>query len=173
MSADEHICTVVSQQHRGWWDHALSAVPKAKVIVQPRNCGTANGILLPLLYIMARDPGARIVLLPSDHHVRDEQVLAAALQRAVQELLRGATRFYSLEFIRRQKIRTSAILCPAPETEQSRRSIDLSKNRTYRLLAIWSKPAHCGTPSLWPPELEHSYRYSFSASHKSSSVCRP
>jgi mannose-1-phosphate guanylyltransferase len=82
----EHICTVVSQQHRGWWDHALSAVPKAKVIVQPRNCGTANGILLPLLYIMARDPGARIVLLPSDHHVRDEQVLAVALQRAVQEL---------------------------------------------------------------------------------------
>jgi mannose-1-phosphate guanylyltransferase len=82
----EHICTVVSQQHRGWWDPALSAVPKAKVIVQPRNCGTANGILLPLLYIMARDPEARIVLLPSDHHVRDEPVLAAALQRAVQEL---------------------------------------------------------------------------------------
>ena len=86
VASPEHICTVVSQQHRGWWDHALSAVPKAKVIVQPRNCGTANGVLLPLLYIMARDPGARIVVLPSDHHVRDEPVLAAALQRAVQEL---------------------------------------------------------------------------------------
>jgi mannose-1-phosphate guanylyltransferase len=35
---------------------------------------------------MARDPDARIVLLPSDHHVRDEDVLAAALQRAVREL---------------------------------------------------------------------------------------
>ena len=88
VAAPEHICTVVSQQHRGWWDHVLSAVPKAKVIVQPRNCGTANGVLLPLLYIMARDPGARIVVLPSDHHVRDEPVLAAALQRAVQELSR-------------------------------------------------------------------------------------
>lgn len=86
VAPSEHICTVVSQQHRGWWDPALSAVPKANVIVQPRNCGTANGILLPLLYIMARDPEARIVLLPSDHHVRDEPVLAAALQRAVQEL---------------------------------------------------------------------------------------
>jgi mannose-1-phosphate guanylyltransferase len=64
----------------------LSAVPEANVIVQPRNCGTANGILLPLLHIMMRDPGARIVLLPSDHHVRDEQVLAVALRRAVQEL---------------------------------------------------------------------------------------
>ena len=88
VASPEHICTVVSQQHRGWWDHALSAVPKAKVIVQPRNCGTANGVLLPLLYIMARDPGARIVVLPSDRHVRDEPVLAAALQRAVQELSR-------------------------------------------------------------------------------------
>ena len=86
VASPEHICIVVSQQHRGWWNPALSAVPEAKVIVQPRNCGTANGILLPLLYIMARDPGARIVLLPSDHHVRDEQVLAVALQRAVQEL---------------------------------------------------------------------------------------
>lgn len=86
VASPERICTVVSQQHRGWWDRALTAVPKAKVIVQPRNCGTANGVLLPLLYIMARDPKARIVLLPSDHHVRDEPVLAAALQRAVQEL---------------------------------------------------------------------------------------
>jgi mannose-1-phosphate guanylyltransferase len=35
---------------------------------------------------MARDPDARIALLPSDHYVRDEQVLAAALQLAVQAL---------------------------------------------------------------------------------------
>jgi mannose-1-phosphate guanylyltransferase len=86
VASPEHICIVVSQQHRGWWDPALSVVPEANVIVQPRSCGTANGILLPLLYIMARDPEARIVLLPSDHHVRDEQVLAVALRTAVQEL---------------------------------------------------------------------------------------
>jgi mannose-1-phosphate guanylyltransferase len=61
-------------------------VPAANIIVQPRNCGTANGILLPLLYIMERDPEARIVILPSDHHVRDENVLAAALRHAVQEV---------------------------------------------------------------------------------------
>lgn len=86
IASPEHICTVVSQQHRRWWLHALSAIPKANIIVQPRNCGTANGVLLPLLYILARDPEARVVLLPSDHHVRDEQILAASLRRAVQEL---------------------------------------------------------------------------------------
>lgn len=61
-------------------------MPTANIIVQPRNCGTANGILLPLLHILGRDPEARVVILPSDHHVRDERVLAAALQCAVQEL---------------------------------------------------------------------------------------
>src|SRR5271170_1902386 len=61
-------------------------MPIANIVVQPGNCGTANGILLPLLYILARDPEARVVLLPSDHHVRDEQTLAVALQKAVLEL---------------------------------------------------------------------------------------
>jgi mannose-1-phosphate guanylyltransferase len=82
----EFICTIVSQHHRRWWSRGLSTMPKANIIVQPRNCGTANGILLPLLYILARDPEARVVLLPSDHHVRDEQTLAAALQKAAVEL---------------------------------------------------------------------------------------
>jgi mannose-1-phosphate guanylyltransferase len=82
----EYICTIVSQHHRRWWRPALSAMPTANIVVQPRNCGTANGILLPLLYILARDPEARVVLLPSDHHVRDEEALAVALRLAVQEL---------------------------------------------------------------------------------------
>jgi mannose-1-phosphate guanylyltransferase len=82
----DHGCVVVSQRHRRWWDSALTGVAAANTIVQPRNCGTANGILLPLLCILERDPEARVVILPSDHHVREEEVLAAALQRAVQEL---------------------------------------------------------------------------------------
>jgi len=79
-------CIVVAHHHRRWWDPELAAEPKSNIIVQPINRGTANGILLPLLHIMARDPDARIVLLPSDHHVRDEPVLAAALQEAVRKL---------------------------------------------------------------------------------------
>jgi mannose-1-phosphate guanylyltransferase len=79
-------CIVVARHHRRWWDAELSAEPTSNVIVQPRYRGTANGILLPLLHIMARDQDARIVLLPSDHHVRDEPVLAAALREAVRKL---------------------------------------------------------------------------------------
>jgi mannose-1-phosphate guanylyltransferase len=53
---------VVSQRHRRWWEPALAGVAAANIIVQPRNCGTANGILLPLLHIMERDPEACVVI---------------------------------------------------------------------------------------------------------------
>lgn len=80
------ICTIVAHQHRRWWESALRTLPASNVIVQPDNRGTANGILLPLLHIMHRDPDARVVLLPSDHYVRDEAVLTRALRKAVAQL---------------------------------------------------------------------------------------
>jgi len=39
----------------------------------------ANGILLPLLHIVECGPSAQMVVLPSDHHVRKEAILARAL----------------------------------------------------------------------------------------------
>lgn len=86
VAAPEHICAIVAQEHRRWWEGSLGAVPAANIIVQPKNRGTANGILLPLLHILERDPDARIVLLPADHHVRDEAVLAQSLRSAVSRL---------------------------------------------------------------------------------------
>jgi mannose-1-phosphate guanylyltransferase len=88
LSDSAHICVVVAAQHRRWWQPALRALPAGNVIVQPQNRGTANGILLGLLTIARRDPAARIVLLPSDHHVRQEAILAAALRAALPQLER-------------------------------------------------------------------------------------
>lgn len=82
-------CVVVAEQHRRWWQEPLQTLPAANVIVQPQNRGTANGVLLSLLHIRARDPGARIVLLPSDHHVQEEGNLAASLRGAVERLAAG------------------------------------------------------------------------------------
>jgi mannose-1-phosphate guanylyltransferase len=80
------ICAVVAAQHRRWWQDALGSLPERNVIVQPQNRGTANGILLPLMHILRRDPSARIVLLPSDHHVLQEAVLTASLKDALEQL---------------------------------------------------------------------------------------
>jgi mannose-1-phosphate guanylyltransferase len=76
------LCAVVADQHRQWWHDPLRRLPDANVFAQPENRGTAHGILLPLLQIAARDPDAIVVLLPADHHVRDEPVLADSLRRA-------------------------------------------------------------------------------------------
>jgi len=84
----ERICAVVAREHRQWWEPALAWLPPKNVIVQPSNRGTANGILLPLLHILQRDPDARIALLPSDHNVRDEVTLERSLRRAIGRLAR-------------------------------------------------------------------------------------
>ncbi|MGH8295208.1 MAG: sugar phosphate nucleotidyltransferase [Steroidobacteraceae bacterium] len=86
VSSQSHICAVVAEQHRPWWEGALRPLAAGNVVVQPQNRGTANGILLPLMHILFRDPSARVVLLPSDHHVLREHVLASALQDAVEQL---------------------------------------------------------------------------------------
>jgi mannose-1-phosphate guanylyltransferase len=78
----ERICAVVADQHRHWWSQQLQSLPPGNVIAQPRNRGTANGILLPLLQILRRDPQAHIVLLPSDHYFADEREFAHWLRVA-------------------------------------------------------------------------------------------
>jgi mannose-1-phosphate guanylyltransferase len=82
----DHICVVVAAQHRRWWEPMLSEMPKSNIILQPSNRGTGNGVLLPLLHILARDPNAHIVLLPSDHYVRDEPALVSTLRLAAGAL---------------------------------------------------------------------------------------
>ncbi len=82
----QRICAVVASKHRDWWQTALQQLPVDNVVIQPGNYGTATGILLPLLAIMAQDREATIVILPSDHHVEDEMVLADALHEAVRAL---------------------------------------------------------------------------------------
>lgn len=80
--APERISMIVAAQHQRWWADRLETTAPGSLIVQPQNRGTANGILLPLLTLLERDPLARIVILPSDHHVRDEARLARALRHA-------------------------------------------------------------------------------------------
>lgn len=82
----QRVSAVVAIQHRRWWESQLCGLPSENIIVQPENRGTALGVLLSVLHIMQSDPGAQLVLLPSDHHVRQEAVLARALRHAVEQL---------------------------------------------------------------------------------------
>jgi mannose-1-phosphate guanylyltransferase len=79
----QRTCTILAEHHRRWWQGLPLGIPPQNVIVQPRNRGTANGILLPLLQIVHRDPQATLLVLPSDHYVRNEDVLATSLSHAM------------------------------------------------------------------------------------------
>jgi mannose-1-phosphate guanylyltransferase len=82
----ERICTIVAEEHRRWWEKPLWALSRHNIIVQPANRGTAIGLMLAVLHIAARDSRAQIVVLPSDHYVRDEAALARTLHQAVANL---------------------------------------------------------------------------------------
>ena len=81
----ERTCVVVSAHHRRWWQGLSRSIPAQNIVVQPRARGTAIGILLPLLRIDHRDANASLLVLPSDHYVRNESILAAALRQIATE----------------------------------------------------------------------------------------
>ena len=83
VAAPERVCAIVAQQHEPHWRRLLGSLPQRNVIVQPRNRGTANGVLLSVFSILERDPLAQIVFLPADHLVIDENALARALRDLV------------------------------------------------------------------------------------------
>jgi mannose-1-phosphate guanylyltransferase len=78
----DHIVTVVAAQHRRWWRRELLDLPPENIVAQPANKGTAAGLLLPLTEVMKRDPLATVVVLPSDHHVADEEILKQTILAA-------------------------------------------------------------------------------------------
>jgi mannose-1-phosphate guanylyltransferase len=75
----DRVVPVVALQHRHWWERELTDVPAENVVIQPRNRGTAAGILLPFMHIVQRDHLAQILVLPCDHFVKNEDLLREAI----------------------------------------------------------------------------------------------
>ena len=60
----------------------LGARPAPRLLLQPEDRGTAAGILLPAHWIARRDPGATVVVLPSDHRVREARAFMDCVEEA-------------------------------------------------------------------------------------------
>ena len=82
----ERIVMIVSAAHAHYWRSSANELPAGNIIVQPEDRGTGIGILLPALAVLERDPRARLLILPSDHYVADEDVLASAICRALDAI---------------------------------------------------------------------------------------
>ncbi len=60
---------VVAAAHHDRYVREQLGDREGRVLFQPRNRGTAPGILLPLTYVLALAPEALVVIYPSDHFV--------------------------------------------------------------------------------------------------------
>jgi mannose-1-phosphate guanylyltransferase len=61
----------------------LAAYRGVEIVLQPANRGTAPGLLLPLTHVLARAPGGRVIVLPSDHSFRHVDAFEEAACRAI------------------------------------------------------------------------------------------
>jgi mannose-1-phosphate guanylyltransferase len=91
IASAERTCSIVSETHRQWWAAVLKDEPSRNVIVQPHGRGTGIGILYSALHIAARDPDARIVILPADHYVQSEPALQRSLRSALRQVHEHST----------------------------------------------------------------------------------
>ena len=89
----ERVVVSAARHHQYELWQQLEGRPAGMVLLQPKNVDTAAGILLPLTFILARDPQATVVIYPSDHFVHPEDAFIFAVDQAVRgsALLGGRT----------------------------------------------------------------------------------
>jgi len=80
----EHVVTVIGRDHRRFLDESTDRKPTGLILEQPSNRGTAPGVLLATAFVLAADPEATVVLLPSDHFVHPESRFCDHLNRAFE-----------------------------------------------------------------------------------------
>lgn len=89
LTAVDRILVVVRDEHRPWWKTEIADLPPENVLVLSRNRGTALALLRALLHVHDRNPDARLVVLPSDHAVDDEDALREGILEAAEEATRN------------------------------------------------------------------------------------
>lgn len=82
LTTADRISVIVTGEREAIARAQLAAYPGVELVVQPRGLDTGPGLLLPLVRILARAAGARVVFLPSDHYLASAAPLLEALRTA-------------------------------------------------------------------------------------------
>jgi mannose-1-phosphate guanylyltransferase len=83
-SAPERTVVVVAREREALAREQLAGRGPIDIVAQPSNRGTGPGLLLPLSRILALDPLAHVVVVPSDHYVRDALPFEHSVQDAIE-----------------------------------------------------------------------------------------
>jgi mannose-1-phosphate guanylyltransferase len=76
----ERILTVIGNGHSVYLDPEVQL--PGRILEEPANRGTGACVMLPLVYVLARDPEATVLILPSDHFIVPDDQFVAHLERA-------------------------------------------------------------------------------------------
>jgi mannose-1-phosphate guanylyltransferase len=76
------VVVIVATEHRRRAEEQLRGFPDVRIVDQPRDRGTAAGVLLPLTEVLAADPAARVLLAPTDHVFLDEELALRGIAQA-------------------------------------------------------------------------------------------
>lgn len=76
----ERILTVIGNGHRVYLNPEVQL--PGRILEEPANRGTGACVILPLVYILAQDPEATVLILPSDHFVQPDEQFVSHLERA-------------------------------------------------------------------------------------------
>jgi mannose-1-phosphate guanylyltransferase len=74
---------VVTRAHAPYYRSLVADLAPGRLVVQPRNRGTAPGILYPLLRIAELAGDVPVAVFPSDHFVDDDRLFVGAVSEAV------------------------------------------------------------------------------------------
>jgi mannose-1-phosphate guanylyltransferase len=64
--------TVTCRAHGSYMAQEFPEAPRHRVLVQPKDRGTAGGIFFPAHWIDSQDPEAVVAVFPSDHFILEE-----------------------------------------------------------------------------------------------------
>lgn len=136
-SAEKTVVVVAEDRERLARDQVL-AFGSLDVVAQPKNMGTGPGILLPLAHVIAKDPDAIVVIVPSDHYVSDSESFAASVRRAKHVAEREDT------------IALLAAVPEGPETQYGWILVEHFENGTAdRVAAFLEKPEQAAAEELF------------------------
>jgi mannose-1-phosphate guanylyltransferase len=80
--APERTALVVMRDHQPFYAPLLAETPPARLVVQPKNVGTAPAILYGLLSAATIGPATPVAVFPSDHHVSDDEAFMDHVESA-------------------------------------------------------------------------------------------
>ncbi|HTR50292.1 MAG TPA: sugar phosphate nucleotidyltransferase [Kofleriaceae bacterium] len=138
LTTADHVIVIVTGEREAVAREQLARYPGVELVVQPRNLDTGPGLLLPLVRILARAAHARVVFLPSDHYVADDQPLADAVRASAHGVLN-------------ERLSLIGVAPTGPEVEYGWivRGHKLGRTRAYAVARFAEKPEAHVAEQLW------------------------